>query len=63
LHLHEYQSQGLMKEYGINVPAGSAAETPEEAQRIAEALGINPWTILILIMIKPLLIWQSKPKF
>lgn len=38
LHLHEYQAQGLMKQYGINVPAGSSAETPEEAQKIAEAL-------------------------
>lgn len=39
MHLHEFQSQSLMKQYGINVPAGSVATTPEEAERIAEALG------------------------
>ena len=44
MHLHEYQAQGLMKQYGINVPAGSSAETPEEAQKIAEALGTTKIT-------------------
>jgi len=38
LHLHEYQSQALMKPYGINIPAGSVALTADEAERIAEAL-------------------------
>jgi len=38
LNVHEYQGQALMKQYGINVPAGSAATTPDEAEKIAEAL-------------------------
>lgn len=38
LHLHEYQSQSLLKQYGICVPAGSVAINPDEAARIAEAL-------------------------
>jgi len=38
LNVHEYQSQALMKQYGINVPAGSAATTADEAEKIAEAL-------------------------
>ncbi len=39
LHLHEYQSQSLLKQCGVNVPAGSVASTPEEAEKIAEFLG------------------------
>jgi len=39
LHLHEYQSQNLLKQYGINVPQGSVASTPAEAEKIAESLG------------------------
>jgi len=39
LNIHEYQSQSLMKQYGIKVPAGSAASTPGEAEKIADALG------------------------
>jgi acyl-CoA synthetase (NDP forming) len=39
LHLHEYQSQNLMKQYKINVPAGEAVSTPEEAYKIAKDLG------------------------
>lgn len=38
LSIHEYQSQTLLKQYGINVPAGSMATNPDEAERIAEAL-------------------------
>jgi len=38
LHLHEYQSQSLLKQYGVNVPAGSVAATSDEAEKIAEAL-------------------------
>lgn len=38
LNIHEYQSQALLKQYGIHVPAGSMATNPDEAERIAEAL-------------------------
>jgi len=38
LNIHEYQSQGLMKKYGVRVPAGSVADTPAEAEKIADTL-------------------------
>jgi succinyl-CoA synthetase beta subunit len=37
--LHEYQSKRLFGEYGIPVPQGEVATTPEEARQIAERIG------------------------
>jgi succinyl-CoA synthetase beta subunit len=39
LKLHEYQSKKLFARYGIPVPRGDVATTPEEARRIAQELG------------------------
>jgi succinyl-CoA synthetase beta subunit len=39
LNLHEHQSKALFKHYGIPVPMGDVAHTPEEAAAIAERLG------------------------
>lgn len=38
LNLHEFQSQELMAKYGIKVPPGRVARTPEEAAEIAKEL-------------------------
>jgi len=38
LSLHEYQSQKLMKDYGISVPLSGVASSPEEAFRVATEL-------------------------
>jgi len=38
LHVHEYQAQKLMKQFGINCPNGNVAENASEAQKIAEVL-------------------------
>jgi succinyl-CoA synthetase beta subunit len=37
--IHEYQAKGVLKTFGVPVPNGSAASTPDEAQRIATGLG------------------------
>ncbi|KAK1702206.1 beta subunit of gdp-forming succinate-CoA ligase [Colletotrichum acutatum] len=39
LTLHEYQSQNLLKEFGIPVPRGHLARTPAEAAVIVKELG------------------------
>lgn len=39
MKLHEYYSKRRFSEYGIPIPKGEIAETPQEAQRIAEDLG------------------------
>ena len=39
MNVHEYQAKGLFREYGVAVPEGELATTPEEAERAAKALG------------------------
>ncbi len=39
MKLHEYYSKRRFSEYGIPIPKGEIAKTPQEAQRIAEELG------------------------
>ncbi len=38
LSIHEYQAQKLLKAFGVNCPNGSVAETPAEAEKIADVL-------------------------
>ena len=40
MKIHEYQAKRLFAEFGIPIPDGDVAETPEEARRIAADLGI-----------------------
>lgn len=39
MNLHEYQAKRLFAEYGIPIPQGDIAYTPEEAKAVAEKLG------------------------
>jgi succinyl-CoA synthetase beta subunit len=39
MKLHEYQAKQLLASYGVPVPEGKVATTPEEAQIIAEEIG------------------------
>ncbi|OHD72410.1 MAG: succinate--CoA ligase subunit beta [Spirochaetes bacterium RBG_16_49_21] len=39
MKIHEYQAKYIFKEYGIPVPVGELAKTPEEAKGIAEKQG------------------------
>ncbi len=39
MNVHEYQAKGLFREYGVAVPLGELATTPEEAERAAKSLG------------------------
>lgn len=41
MNIHEYQAKQLMENFGVAVPAGTVAETSEEAERIARSLGKN----------------------
>jgi succinyl-CoA synthetase beta subunit len=42
MKIHEYQAKEILKSYGVPVPKGGVAETPEEARRIAEGIGDKP---------------------
>jgi len=39
LKLHEYQSKRIFAQYGVPIPQGDVATTPQEARRIAARLG------------------------
>ncbi len=45
MNLHEYQSKALFAEYGIPVPKGVAADTPDAAVKAAETLGGDLWVV------------------
>jgi succinyl-CoA synthetase beta subunit len=39
MKIHEYQAKDILRSFGIPVPKGGVAETPEEARKIAEGIG------------------------
>jgi succinyl-CoA synthetase beta subunit len=41
MKIHEYQGKALLKEYGVPVPRGIVARTPEEAEAAAKELGTD----------------------
>ncbi|MGA8278127.1 MAG: ADP-forming succinate--CoA ligase subunit beta [Rhodanobacteraceae bacterium] len=45
MNFHEYQAKELFADYGIPVPAGKVASTPEEAVAAAKALGVEHWVV------------------
>ncbi|RZV98249.1 MAG: ADP-forming succinate--CoA ligase subunit beta, partial [Rhodobacteraceae bacterium] len=45
MNLHEYQSKQLFAEYGIPVPQGVPATTPDEAAAAIETLGGDLWVV------------------
>ena len=45
MNLHEYQAKEVFSAYGIPVPTGRLAATPEEAVAAAEALGGQVWVV------------------
>jgi len=45
MNLHEYQSKRLFADYGIPVPKGIPAETPDEAVAAAKELGGELWVV------------------
>eukprot|EP01095_Lingulamoeba_sp_RSL-Kostka_P016053 TRINITY_DN7661_c0_g1_i2.p1 TRINITY_DN7661_c0_g1~~TRINITY_DN7661_c0_g1_i2.p1 ORF type:complete len:458 (-),score=184.07 TRINITY_DN7661_c0_g1_i2:35-1408(-) len=45
LNIHEYQSQHLMEQFNVKVPAGGVAKTPDEAAAIVSKLGVDDCVI------------------
>lgn len=45
MNFHEYQAKEMFAEYGISVPKGQVARTPEEAVQAAEAIGGDFWVV------------------
>jgi succinyl-CoA synthetase beta subunit len=45
MNLHEYQSKQLFARYGIPVPRGEVASTPEQAAEAARRIGGSKWVV------------------
>lgn len=45
MKIHEYQAKELLRNYGVKVPRGIAAFTPEEAVAAAKSLGGSLWVV------------------
>ena len=49
MNLHEYQGKSILREYGVSVPEGIVADTPEAAvsaaRLVAEKTGISTWAV------------------
>src|SRR5918994_4326017 len=41
MKIHEYQGKALLKDYGVPVPRGIVAHTPDEAETAAKELGTD----------------------
>jgi succinyl-CoA synthetase beta subunit len=39
MKIHEFQAKEILKAYGVPIPRGEVAKTPEEAKKVAEELG------------------------
>jgi succinyl-CoA synthetase beta subunit len=44
MNIHEYQAKSLLRSYGVPIPPGGVAFSPQEAQEIAQTLKA-PWII------------------
>ncbi|MFQ5773714.1 MAG: ADP-forming succinate--CoA ligase subunit beta, partial [Kiloniellaceae bacterium] len=45
MNIHEYQAKGLLAKFGVAVPRGGVAFTPEEADEVARDLGGPVWVV------------------
>jgi succinyl-CoA synthetase beta subunit len=45
MNFHEYQAKELFASYGIPVPAGTIARTPDEAVIVAQGMGGSMWVV------------------
>jgi len=45
MNIHEYQAKGLLAKFGVAVPRGGVAFTPEEAENAARELGGPIWVV------------------
>ena len=50
MNIHEYQAKSLLGGYGVPLPEGAVAYTPQEAQRVAERLGGSGFAVKAQIL-------------
>ena len=45
MNIHEFQAKELFRQYGVPVPAGSVAHSVEQAEAVAEELGVSRFVV------------------
>jgi succinyl-CoA synthetase beta subunit len=45
MNIHEYQAKEVLRKYGVAVPNGAVAFTPDEAEKAAQGLQTNLWVV------------------
>ena len=45
MNIHEYQAKQILESYGVNTPRGKVAETPEEAETVAQELNFSRYVV------------------
>ena len=45
MNIHEYQAKDVLRGFGVAVPKGGIAYTPDEAVKVAEELGGPVWVV------------------
>ena len=45
MNIHEYQAKALLAQFGVAVPKGGVAYTPDEANKVARDLGGSVWVV------------------
>ena len=45
MNIHEYQAKALLAKYGVALPKGAVAYTPDEAEKAAQQLGGSVWAV------------------
>jgi succinyl-CoA synthetase beta subunit len=45
MNIHEYQGKELLRKYGVAVPRGGVAYTPDEAEAVAKEMGGPVWVV------------------
>ncbi|HEX6978767.1 MAG TPA: ADP-forming succinate--CoA ligase subunit beta [Alphaproteobacteria bacterium] len=45
MNIHEYQAKSLLARYGVAMPKGGVAYTPDEAEQVARDLGGSVWVV------------------
>ena len=45
MDIHEYQAKSLLQKYGMPIPHGGLAHSPEQARDIARKIGGNKWVV------------------
>lgn len=45
MNIHEYQAKSVLAKYGVPVPKGGVAYTPDEAESVAQELGGALWVV------------------